>query len=112
MRFRNQGEDLVYCTPDETTLQNPEAIRTAAGLDVHLLYPMSGLETEEPILQPGRIDVLLGQGCLKFSRLEYILATKTFVDRRAVVAVDVDYGIVKNGSFPWIRAPIFADLDD
>ena len=23
---------------------------------------MSGLETEEPILQPGRIDVLLGQG--------------------------------------------------
>ncbi|MDD9989707.1 MAG: AAA family ATPase [Spirochaetaceae bacterium] len=62
MRFRNQGEDLVYCTPDETTLQNPEAIRTAAGLDVHLLYPMSGLETEEPILQPGRIDVLLGQG--------------------------------------------------
>ena len=62
MRFRNQGEDLVYCTPDETTLQNPEAIRTAAGLDVHLLYPMSGMETEEPILQPGRIDVLLGQG--------------------------------------------------
>ena len=62
MRFRNQGEDLVYCTPDETTLRNPEAIRTAAGLNVHLLYPMSGLETEEPILQPGRIDVLLGQG--------------------------------------------------
>ena len=62
MRFRNQGEDLVYCTPDESTLQNPDAIRTAAALNVHLLYPMSGLETEEPILQPGRIDVLLGQG--------------------------------------------------
>ena len=27
-----------------------------------LLYPMSGIETEEPILQPGRIEVLLGQG--------------------------------------------------
>ena len=62
MRFRNQGEDLVYCAPDEATLQNPEAIATAAGLNVHLLYPMSGLETEEPIIQPGRIDVLLGQG--------------------------------------------------
>ena len=62
MRFRNQGEDLVYCAPDEATLQNPEAIAAAAGLNVHLLYPMSGLETEEPILQPGRIDVLLGQG--------------------------------------------------
>ena len=42
MRFRNQGEDLVYCTPDETTLGTPEAIKTAAGLNVHLLYPMSG----------------------------------------------------------------------
>ena len=62
MRFRNQGEDLVYCTPDEATLQRPDVIRTAAGLNVHLLYPMSGMETEEPILQPGRIDVLLGQG--------------------------------------------------
>ncbi len=62
MRFRNQGEDLVYCTPDDATLQNPAAIETAAGLSVHLLYPMSGMETEEPILQPGRIDVLLGQG--------------------------------------------------
>ena len=62
MRFRNQGEDLVYCAPDEATLQNPDAITTAAGLNVHLLYSMSGLDTEEPILQPGRIDVLLGQG--------------------------------------------------
>jgi hypothetical protein len=29
---------------------------------VELLYPMSGLDTEEPILQPGRVDVLLGEG--------------------------------------------------
>jgi ABC-type branched-subunit amino acid transport system ATPase component len=62
MRFRNQGDELVYCTPDEATLAKPELIETAAGLNVELLYPMSGLETEEPILQPGRIDVLLGQG--------------------------------------------------
>ena len=62
MQFRNQGEDLVYCAPDEATLQKPDAIRAAAALNVHLLYPMSGLETEEPIIQPGRIDVLLGLG--------------------------------------------------
>lgn len=37
-------------------------IEYAASLNVELLYPMSGLETEEPILQPGRIGVLLGQG--------------------------------------------------
>ena len=62
MRFRNQGDELVYCTPDEATLEKLEVIKTAAALKVDLLYPMSGLETEEPVLQPGRIDVLLGQG--------------------------------------------------
>ena len=62
MRFRNQGNELVYCTPDEATLARPELIETAAGFNVKLLYPMSGLDTEEAVLQPGRIDVLLGQG--------------------------------------------------
>lgn len=62
MKFRNQGEDLVYCTPDDATLLRPELIEAAAKLNVELLYSMSGLETEEPILQPGHIDVLLGQG--------------------------------------------------
>lgn len=62
MRFRNQGDELVYCTPDDETIKRLEAVEAAAQLNVELLYPMSGLETEEPILQPGRIDVLLGQG--------------------------------------------------
>ncbi|WP_420633784.1 AAA family ATPase [Candidatus Palauibacter sp.] len=62
MSFRNSGTELVYCTPDEPTLANPGAIETAAGVDVRLLYPMSGIDIEEPLLQPGRIDVLLGQG--------------------------------------------------
>lgn len=62
MRFRNQGDELVYCSPDESVVGNLEFIQYAAQISVELLYPMSGLETEEPILQPGRIDVLLGQG--------------------------------------------------
>ena len=62
MRFRNQGDELVYCTPDEESLKNLALIEYAASIRVELLYPMSGLETEEPILQPGRIAVLLGQG--------------------------------------------------
>lgn len=62
MNFRNQGEDLVYCTPDDSVIENTALLEHAVGLDVHMLYPMSGLETEEPVLQPGRIDVLLGQG--------------------------------------------------
>ncbi len=62
MRFRNQGDELVYCTPDESIVTNLDFLKYAAQISVELLYPMSGLETEEPILQPGRIDVLLGQG--------------------------------------------------
>ena len=66
MEFRNQGEDLVYCKPGEATLEairdNIKLLETAVSLNVHLLYPMSGLDIEEPILQPGRIDVLMGQG--------------------------------------------------
>lgn len=62
MRFRNQGDELVYCSPDESVAGNLDFLKYAAQISVELLYPMSGLETEEPILQPGRIDVLLGQG--------------------------------------------------
>lgn len=62
MVFRNQGNDLVYCTPDKVSLDDMKLIEYAASLNVELLYPMSGLEIEEPILQPGRIGVLLGQG--------------------------------------------------
>lgn len=62
MRFRNQGDELVYCSPDGDVARELDFIGHAASLRVELLYPMSGLDTEEPILQPGRVDVLLGQG--------------------------------------------------
>ncbi|WP_084253581.1 AAA family ATPase [Sphingomonas pituitosa] len=62
MRFRNQGDELVYCSPDNDVAKDLDFIAHAAKIRVELLYPMSGLDTEEPILQPGRIDLLLGQG--------------------------------------------------
>ena len=62
MRFRNHGNDIVYCQPDECSLASLESIKAAADLNVRLLYPMSGLELEEPVLQPARIDVLVGEG--------------------------------------------------
>lgn len=62
MRFSHRGDELVYCSPDDAGMGQLDLVRHAAGISVELLYPMSGLETEEPILQAGRIDVLLGQG--------------------------------------------------
>lgn len=62
MRFRSRGDELVYCAPDDSVIADLDLIRHAASIRVELLYPMSGLEIEEPVLQPGRVDVLLGQG--------------------------------------------------
>ena len=62
MSFRNDGDELVYCSPENEVSTNLDLMAHAASIKVELLYPMSGLETEEPLLQPGRIDVLLGQG--------------------------------------------------
>lgn len=62
MRFRNHGDDLVYCVPDEETRTKPSVLCFAAGLEIGLLYPMSNIEIEEPVLQPSLLRMLLGQG--------------------------------------------------
>lgn len=62
MKFRHQGDELIYCAPDDAALADLELLKHAAGINVELLYPMSGLTTEEPVLKAGRINVLLGQG--------------------------------------------------
>ena len=62
MQFRNHGREIVYCTPDELTRADIDLIRAAAEISVRILYPMSGLDMEEPVIRKNRIDVLLGQG--------------------------------------------------
>lgn len=62
MKFSHRGDELVYCTPDTDAMAQMDLIRHAANVPIALLYPMSGLETEEKILKPGAVDVLLGQG--------------------------------------------------
>ena len=62
MRFRSHENDLVYCIPEEETLANRGLLRSASRVKVDLLYPMSGLEMDEPVLLPARIRSLLGEG--------------------------------------------------
>ena len=62
MQFRYYSSEIVYCTPDEDTRDDIDLVRAAAGINVRLLYPMSGLDMEEPVVRKTRIDVLLGQG--------------------------------------------------
>ena len=48
MTFRNQGEDLVYCTPDPETLAMPEVIATAAATSDRTRGRSSGGATRRP----------------------------------------------------------------
>jgi predicted ATPase len=60
--FTYRDAEVIYSAPDETIQKNLELIQYAANLQFHLLYPMSGIETEETLFQDGWIKTLLGQG--------------------------------------------------
>ena len=41
-----------------------------------------------------------------------MLGTQSIVDRDPDIRIDFEYSIIKNGVFPWVRAPIVADVGD
>lgn len=65
MEFDYSSSEAFHCRPlrldpgGENKMLVPEQ---AKNINLALLPPMSGLATEEPLIQPGRINVLLGQG--------------------------------------------------
>ncbi|MEB3169154.1 MAG: AAA family ATPase [Synechococcaceae cyanobacterium] len=63
MIFRHHASDeLIYAEPHPSTLNQPEALAKAAQLDVPLLYPMSGISADEPLITRNRIDYHMGRG--------------------------------------------------
>ncbi|MDR0668848.1 MAG: AAA family ATPase [Treponema sp.] len=60
--FTYRDPEVIYSAPDAAIMKDPELIQYASGLQFHLLYPMSGIETEETLYQDGWIKTLLGQG--------------------------------------------------
>jgi AAA15 family ATPase/GTPase len=60
--FTHRDAEVIYSKPDEEIKKNLELIQYASSLQFHLLYPMSGIETEETLFQDGWITTLLGQG--------------------------------------------------
>lgn len=62
--FYHANQEAIYCRPlrmDDTGGRMPVPDE-AAATKIALLPPMSGLASEEPEVQPGRISVLLGEG--------------------------------------------------
>jgi hypothetical protein len=62
LNFKYSSPEVVYCKPDEKTAQNKKLLNYINNLEVDLLYPISGIVTEEPLIQAGRIHVLIGEG--------------------------------------------------
>lgn len=62
MVFTQRDSELIYCRPCPGTVNEEDLLAYASKLRFSLLYPMSGIETEEPLVQEGRINVLMGQG--------------------------------------------------
>jgi AAA15 family ATPase/GTPase len=69
MSFYNDGDDLVYCKVEEGSSfgalsedQQKAFMKYVADIKVELLYPMSGLSTDEPVYQNKFIGTLMGQG--------------------------------------------------
>jgi predicted ATPase len=60
--FKYFKSELVYCYLGESLAQNIDLLVQAASLNIHLLYPMSGLEREETVLQEGAIRKQIGRG--------------------------------------------------
>ncbi|MCX6581989.1 MAG: AAA family ATPase [Candidatus Aminicenantes bacterium] len=62
MVFTQRDSESIYCRPCPGTVNEEDLLAYAAKLRFSLLYPMSGIETEEALVQEGRINVLMGQG--------------------------------------------------
>ncbi len=60
--FTHFTPELIYCAPEKNFYSNKELLKYAASLNIGLLYPMSGMITDETLLPDGRINVLIGQG--------------------------------------------------
>jgi ABC-type cobalamin/Fe3+-siderophores transport system ATPase subunit len=60
--FKYFKSEVIYAYLSEALVQNMELMDHASNLQINLLYPMSGLEREETVLQEGAIRKQIGRG--------------------------------------------------
>lgn len=60
--FKYFKSELIYCYLGNELVENAQLLLAAAEIKVNLLYPMSGLEREETVLQEGAIKKQIGRG--------------------------------------------------
>jgi predicted ATPase len=60
--FTYRDPEVIYSRPGESIMYDPDLIKYASNIHFNMLYPMSGIESEETIFHDGWIKKLLGQG--------------------------------------------------
>ena len=58
--FYYANPEIIYCKPLE--VYTDEVTQIAKNININFLPAMSGLSIVEPKIQPGRVDVLIGEG--------------------------------------------------
>lgn len=79
------NSEVVYMYPSDETMQIDGLLEYAASLDVKILYPMSGITSQEFLLQKGAIDTYIGQG------------------KTSEVLVNLCYKIHENNPNDWLK---------
>jgi predicted ATPase len=62
IEFKYFKSEILYCYLSEALAKDIRLLTFAANLNINLLYPMSGLATEETMLQEGAIRKQIGRG--------------------------------------------------
>ncbi len=93
MKYYNS--EVVYMYPSEETMLIEGLLEFASGLDVKILYPMSGITSQEFLLQKGAIDTYIGQG------------------KTSEILINLCYKIYENNATDWLKVcDLMHDLFD
>ncbi|KAF3983152.1 MAG: AAA family ATPase [Methylococcales symbiont of Hymedesmia sp. n. MRB-2018] len=86
VEFNYQNSEVIYCRPVDE--YSTEITEIAKAVNISFLPAMSGLSVVEPKIQPGRVDVLIGEGqtAQVLRNLCFILYEQSPNDWKKVVA--------------------------
>lgn len=62
LNFKYSSSEVIYFQPTEDCINNKPLLKYLNELKIEILYPIGGIAVEEPLLQEGRINVLIGEG--------------------------------------------------
>jgi predicted ATPase len=106
LSFTRRDSETIYCRPDASIVEDDQLLEHASKLNFNLLYPMSGIDAQEILLQEGRINVLMGQGqtAQVLRNLAYMITEKSETDWTKIQT------FIKQLFMIELNSPVFNDL--